>query len=371
MDTEQKISEVGLRHSAAVLHPAGTVMLCRTASVGLICLIGQPMATTQAFVTWTPGPRLDSRYLMYVLHAMKPEWERLAYGSTHMTIYMPDLESLVVPVCALSQQRAIADFLDRETARIDALIAAKRRMIDLAKERAEAFVAVSMTFGLEEASRTQTGSPFAPEVRSGWSLQRLRHVVSEIVDTAHKTAPVIDGGRYLVVRTANVKSGRLVLEGAHYTDEESWREWTARGVPRPGDVIFTREAPAGEACLVPEGVPLCIGQRTVLLRPDNSKVLGEWILHSIYSGAARRFIEVLSKSTTVAHINMSDIPDIPLALPTLAEQEHVLDAVRTEMSRLAGIQRSLTQQISLLVERRQALITAAVTGQIEVPGVAE
>jgi type I restriction enzyme S subunit len=172
------------------------------------------------------------------------------------------------------------------------------------------------------------------------------------------------------VRTANVKSGKLVFDGARYTDEAGWQEWTARGVPSAGDVIFTREAPAGEACLVPEGMALCIGQRTVLLRPNRSIIDGEWIVHSIYSGAAQRFIEVLAKSTTVAHINMSDIPDIPVVVPPLQEQKSVLTTVRREVSRLAGLKEKLSCQIELLREHRQALITAAVTGDLKIPEVA-
>ena len=172
------------------------------------------------------------------------------------------------------------------------------------------------------------------------------------------------------MRTSNVKNGRLVFEDARYTDEASWKEWTARGIPQPGDVMFTREAPAGEACLVPEGVPLCIGQRMVHLRVNRSVIVGEWLLHSIYAGPAQRFIEILSKSTTVAHINMSDIPDIPVVVPTIVEQEDVLRSVRQVIQNQELLTERLARQIALLREHRQALITAAVTGELEIPGVA-
>jgi type I restriction enzyme S subunit len=99
-------------------------------------------------------------------------------------------------------------------------------------------------------------------------------------------------------------------------------------------------------------------------------ISGEWIMHSIYSGAAQRFIEVLAKSTTVAHINMSDIPDLPIVLPPLREQEVVLALVRQEVSRISTMKEKLTRQIGLLRDYRQALITAAVTGDLELPEVA-
>ena len=309
-------------------------------------------------------------------HLFKSSWyvshlENVAQGIRQgRTIAVEDFYNIECPIPPLQKQWAIADYLDTETARIDALIEKKRQLIELLDERRSAFIGRAVTVGLDDARTTSTGNEFAPIVREGWTLNRLRHVVEQIVDTAHKTAPVVDDGEYLVVRTANVKSGTLVLDGARYTDKAAWTEWTARGVPAAGDVIFTREAPAGEACLVPEGTTLCIGQRTVLLRPNKSMIDGEWIVHSIYSGAAQRFIELLSKSTTVPHINISDIPDMPVVLPPLEEQKSVLSAVRREVSRLVGLKEKLRDQIDLLHERRQALITAAVTGGLEVPGVA-
>lgn len=134
--------------------------------------------------------------------------------------------------------------------------------------------------------------------------------------------------------------------------------------------MFTREAPAGEACLVPEGVPLCIGQRMVLLRRKSGAVLGSWLLYSIYAGPAQQFISLMSRSTTVAHMNMSDIPDIPLVLPPLEEQHAILQRVHFENERLRSGVELLGRQIALLAERRQALITAVVTGELAVPGVA-
>jgi type I restriction enzyme S subunit len=282
-----------------------------------------------------------------------------------------DLGLIPVSLPTSKEQTAIADLLDAETARIDALLAKKQRMIELLVERRRVFVSKAMTTGLDnQAPLVPTESEFAPELPRDWDLQRLRNVVIRIIDTAHKTAPVVDGGPYLVVRTSNVKQGRLVLNEARYTDAETWQEWTLRGVPQPGDVMFTREAPAGEACVVPEGAPLCIGQRMVLLQVDRTKIYGEWLMHSIYSGPAQRFIELLSNATTVAHLNMSDIPDIPLTVPPLGEQHRILEQVRHHVERADLLVSRLDAQLSLLQERRQALITAAVTGQIDIPEVA-
>ena len=316
-----------------------------------------------------PNARTNPRFLTYALNSV--DWMPLVSGSTRNKLTQQDMMRARIPYLPLGTQRAIADYLDIETGRIDALISKKRRMIELIEERRANYVSEAVTAGLKDPSQlVDTGNRYAPRIPRGWRLMRLRHVVEQIIDTPHKTAPVVDDG-YLVVRTSNVKKGRLVLANARYTDRASWMEWNRRGEPRPGDVMFTREAPAGEACVVPADTPLCIGQRMVLLRVNRTVVCGEWVVHSIYSGPAQRFIVDLSHTTTVAHINMSDIPDIPVALPDLDEQQAILSHIQSEVRRQENIVSKLRKQITLLDKRRQALITTAVTGEFAVPGVAE
>ncbi|MGH9137910.1 MAG: S-4TM family putative pore-forming effector [Acidimicrobiales bacterium] len=98
MRRRRKISPLGLAHSAAVRHPAGTVAFSRTASVGFSCILGVDMATSQDFVTWTCDPRLDQRYLLWVLRGERDDILRRTQGSTHKTIYMPDIEQLTIPL---------------------------------------------------------------------------------------------------------------------------------------------------------------------------------------------------------------------------------------------------------------------------------
>jgi type I restriction enzyme, S subunit len=134
-DTKEKISPLGLANSAAVRHPAGTVAFSRTASVGFSCILGVDMATSQDFVTWTCGPQLDPRYLLWVLRGERDEILRRTQGSTHKTIYMPDIEQLTIPLPPLDEQRRIVQQLDSETARIDQLITRQQRAVELLRER--------------------------------------------------------------------------------------------------------------------------------------------------------------------------------------------------------------------------------------------
>ena len=114
-ETAEKISQIGIDNSAARLLPAETVILSRTASVGFAGILATPMATTQDFVGWICGERVHPKFLYYVLRSMKPVFRRLMMGSTHQTIYMPDIRSFRLPLPPIAEQHEIIARLDRTT----------------------------------------------------------------------------------------------------------------------------------------------------------------------------------------------------------------------------------------------------------------
>lgn len=145
-DTRENISEIGLANSAAEIHPAGTVVLCRTASAGYSAVMGVDMATSQDFVTWTCGQKLDPYYLLWCLRAMRSDLlGRLAMGSTHKTIYVPDLQMLRIPLPPIDEQRQIVERIRGQNARIDSIVDAVRRRLRLLTERRQALITAAVT----------------------------------------------------------------------------------------------------------------------------------------------------------------------------------------------------------------------------------
>ncbi len=145
-ETREKISETGMANSSAELHPSGTVVLSRTASAGFSAIMGQDMATSQDFVTWTCGPLLDPRYLLLCLRAMRPDLlGRLAQGSTHKTIYMPDIETIRIPLPALREQKAIVEAVWRSLHKIDKMTSLLGRQIQLLLEHRQALITAAVT----------------------------------------------------------------------------------------------------------------------------------------------------------------------------------------------------------------------------------
>jgi len=145
VETKEKVSELGLANSAARRLPAGTVMLSRTASVGFSAIMGVEMATTQDFANWVCGDELLPKFLLHVFRSMQGEFRRLMMGSTHNTIYMPDIQAFRFALPPLPEQRAIAAFLDRETAKIDTLVTEAESAITLLQERRSALISAAVT----------------------------------------------------------------------------------------------------------------------------------------------------------------------------------------------------------------------------------
>lgn len=149
-DTREHISELGLANSSAEVHPAGTVVLCRTASAGYSAIMGRDMATSQDFATWTCGPLLRPRFLLLCLRAMRQDLlGRLAMGSTHKTIYMPDIESIMVPIPPVMEQEEAIDVAHQERSALDGCVERLRAQVNLLEERRQALITAAVTGQLD------------------------------------------------------------------------------------------------------------------------------------------------------------------------------------------------------------------------------
>lgn len=158
-------------------------------------------------------------------------------------------------------------------------------------------------------------------------MPRLADLCAAIVDCEHKTAPTEAVGIPLI-RTSDIRGGRLDLAGARRVSPDTYREWTRRGEPHAGDLILAREAPVGEIGLVPEGQRVCLGQRTVLVRPDADFVDARFLLYRLLAPDAQHLMRSKAEGSTNPHLNVSDIRDLALPeLPSLEAQQAIGEAL--------------------------------------------
>ena len=178
----------------------------------------------------------------------------------------------------------------------------------------------------------------------------LEDICEFIVDCPHSTAP--DEGRgYPIIRTPNVGKGRLILDGVQKVSKETYDKRNVRAVPQKDDIIFAREAPAGNAAIIREGQEVCLGQRTVLIRPSKEKVYPQYLVY--YMLAPQQQYELLgtANGSTVAHVNIPLIRKMPVELPNMNIQIKIADIISAYDDLIENNQK----QIKLLEEAAQRL----------------
>lgn len=363
-DTKEAISQLGVANSGARVLPAGTVVLSRTASVGFSGIMPRPMATTQDFVNFVCGPRLENRFLMWVLRGMKPEFERLRRGSTHKTIYMPDLLQFRTPLPPLPTQKAIADFLDRKTAAIDALIEKKQKLLDLLAEKRAALINQAVTKGLDpDVPMKDSGIPWIGEIPAHWEVVPLRRC-TKVIDCKHKTPEYVDDG-FPIVSTTEVKAGRLDLTSVtRWVGAADYRDMTDNRTPARGDIIYSRNASLGAAAYVDTNEPFAMGQDVVLITAAQSDLL--YLSYQLNSAVGMTQVDLACIGSTFKRINVGDIKKIQVCLPPPTEAAVIASHIDLELQRHGALQHCVEQHVTRLHEYRQALITAAVTGQVDI-----
>ena len=178
----------------------------------------------------------------------------------------------------------------------------------------------------------------------------LSDVCEFIVDCPHSTAPD-EGKGYPLIRTPNVGKGRLDLNGVHRVSESVYKQRIQRGAPRANDLIFAREAPAGNVALVQENQTVCLGQRTVLIRPNVQKVNPQYLVYYLLSPKPQYELLGTANGATVAHVNLPAIRNLKIELP----EKPVQDKIGTILVTYDDLIENNQKQIKLLEEAAQRL----------------
>jgi len=278
----------------------------------------------------------------------------------------------IFPRPSKAEQSAIATFLDRETAKIDTLVAEQEKLIELLKEKRQAVISHAVTKGLDPNVLTKdSGVEWLGDVPEHWKICRVKHACSHVVDCLH-TTPTYEGEvEFPAIRTADVERGTLLLDQARLVSREIYEERIQRLNPKAGDILYSREGERfGMAALVPHGVDLCLGQRMMMFRTQTF-ASSEYLMWTLNSDSIYKQVLERVGGSTSPHVNISDIVNFHVSLPPGNEQAEIARHINGIVAELDPLIVEATRTIDLLKERRSALISAAVTGKIDVRGLAE
>ncbi|WP_412494939.1 restriction endonuclease subunit S [Shewanella algae] len=333
--------------------------------------------TEQHFNIWSPlavmrcNQGFEPYYLLNYLRSrsfresVELNW---SFG-TQQNIGMGTLENL--PIChpPIDEQRTIAAFLDYETARIDSLIDKQQRLIELLKEKRQAVISHAVTKGLNpDAPMKDSGVEWLGQVPEHWDVCRLKHIAT-IQSGIAKGGKDLSGKALISVpmlRVANVQDGFLKLDDIHtiLIEEDMLNRYSLRD----GDVLMNEGGDndkLGRGAIWREQIPNCIHQNHVFAI-RTAGVEPEWLdMLTRASYAKFYFFSVAKQSTNLASISASNIKETPILVPPQNERFEILEFLEKQLSRFDLLVQRCNNQIYLLKERRTALISAAVTGKID------
>lgn len=367
-DTKSKISHLAVQDKGAKVVPAGSMLFSFKLSVGKIAFLTIDSYTNEAIAGFPPCGTLDLEYWKYAAPEFIPRYGREnIYGATLLNQEL--ISSVRFSAPARAEQTQIARFLNHETARIDALIEEQHRLIELLKEKRQAVISHAVTKGLDPTvPMKDSGVEWLGEVPAHWTVTKLKFVTDQVVDCPHET-PIYDPhGDYLVIRTADIDQGVLKPERMYRLDREQYAHRIRRMSLDINDVVYSREGERwGHAALVPQADLYALGQRMMQLRVCES-ICPEFFMFQLNSVATYRQGEVDTVGATAPHVNISTVINYCLMRPTMDEQKEISQYLIKTLDALDCLIDESIEMKRLLQERRSALISAAVTGKIDVRG---
>ena len=289
-------------------------------------------------------------------------------GVSYPAINASELVCLPVPVPPRHEQAAIAAFLKRETRKIDALVATQRRLIDLLQEKRQAVISHAVTKGLDpDAPMKDSGVEWLGEVPAKWGIKRLKQLCRSIKAGPFGSALTKDmycSDGFRVYGQEQVIPNDFSI-GDYYIDEPTFQALRQYEVVE-GDVLISCVGTFGKIARVPHGIePGIINPRLLRLRPS-ATVTSEYLELALGSLIAFEQMSASSRGGTMDVINISTLGEIYIATPPITEQPAILAFVQAATRRFDDLRRQASAAMALLEERRAALISAAVTGQIDV-----
>lgn len=266
----------------------------------------------------------------------------------------------------IDEQQAISAFLDRETSRIDELLAKKQRQIELLQEKRSALISHIVTKGLDPTVNIKdSGVEWLGKIPEHWKILQLRRVVDKFIDYRGRTPVKTDNGVPLITAGA-VKDGMINHSIApEYIAEEDYAEWMNRGLPEAGDVVLTTEAPLAEVAQVRD-TNVAFAQRIIVFKVNRDYVCPEFLRYYYLSSVGRSELLSRASGSTASGIRSDRLKMSLVIVPTVREQLGIANHLDQHIMKLVLPIVHIRTSIDLLREYRTALISAAVTGKIDV-----
>jgi len=378
--SRRTLSLDGLQNCGAQLVPRDSIVLSTRAPIGHIAVTDRESCTNQGCRALVPTTRRTlADFVYYSLVASRPVLQASGKGTTFMELAAGALGAHAVPFPPADEQRAIAHFLDRETVKLDTLVEKKRALIEKLKEKRTTLISRTVTRGLPpDAARAAglnpnpklklSGVEWYGDVLDDWAVKPLKRGVRFLEGPGIMAADFLDEGVPLL-RIAGIGGRTATLEGCNYLSSDLVKERWSHFRVRRGDLLISGSASTGfcsEVDEVTEGAVPYTG--IIIIRPRPQEVEKDFIRWFCLSDQFLTQANLARTGSTIQHFGPSHLSRMVIALPPLTEQRVIAHYLDRETAKIDRMVEKVEAAIERLREYRVSLITAAVTGKIDVRG---
>jgi len=370
-DTEDKITAQAISGSATKLVPAGAVLIVVRSGILIhsipVALAGRAVTLNQDLKALIPTSEIVSKYLAYLIsgmqHELLVEWKK--EGATVESLELDLIANTPTPLPSIAEQHVIATFLDRETAKIDTLVTKKEQLIKRLHEKRTALIISAVTKGIDpNLSMKESGVEWLGEVPEHWEVERIKWFAR--MESGHTPDKKVEsywlGGDIPWVSLAD--TGQLreldrIMNASVMTTSDGIAHSSAHILPA-GTVVFSRDATIGLCAIT--GADMAVSQHFIgwVCGP---RIKPEYLLFVLRSMSQE--LERLTMGATVRTIGMPDVKSLVTPIPPVQEQQKIVRYVLEKRSQIDALLAKVRNAIDRLKEMRTALISAAVTGKVD------
>lgn len=390
LDSETRITEDGLRNSSAKWVEPGSVLLAMYGSIGKLGIAGKRLTTNQAIAFTKPDP-IDTKYLFYFLLFTRRDLSSLGKGATQKNISQTVIKAFPFVLAPQTQQGRIVAEIEKQFSRLDEAVANLKRVQANLKRYKAAVLKAAVEGKLTKDWRKQhpdvepaskllerilaerrarwTGKgkykePLAPDTSdllslpSGWEWASVETICSEIVDCPHSTPKWEASGR-ICLRTTEFLPGRLDLSDVRYVSQATYDDRIKRLRPRAKDVVYSREGGIlGVACLIPNDLDPCLGQRMMLLR-CHTLFAPSLLMYWLNSPDVLARVRSLTGGSASPHLNVGEVKLFPVPVPPLNEQLQIVAEVERRLSVIDELEATVEANLTRADSLRQSILANA------------
>ena len=347
----------------------GDILLSVRAPVGAMNVADRTYGIGRGLCAIRPLGTMDRSFCFYEIMAVRSHLDAVGKGSTYDAVTASDVGGLPMVLPQSGEQRAIAAFLDRETVKIDALVEKKERLIELLREKRTALITRAVTRGLDpNVPMKDSGVRWLGKIPAHWGVSRIKYLSPFVTSGSRGWAEFYSDEGSLFLRIGNLRpeSVDLDLEEIQHVDPPRGAEGERTRV-RPGDILVSITALIGAVAVVPHNLPEAfVNQHLALIRLAARGAHSRWIAYGIMSPVGQQQFAADLYGGTKDGLGLDDVRSLIVLTPPTSEQERIVHHLDRETNELTELVEVVRQATDLLHEYRTALISAAVTGKIDV-----